>query len=176
MADDLDLDLDHDLDLTGRRRDDPIPGYALRLRGVARLCAALLAGAGVFAILSWVLTRPGTWRPIPHLPLVPLLASVLAAVLILLISRVRSSILRPAIPRSPELKAQPEAVLAAYARAAAAIFALLEGAALLGLAVALLSGSASYGIVICAAAAFGMLASWPRAAEVDRLLQGRAKP
>lgn len=173
MADDLDLDLD----LSGRRRDDPTPGYALRLRGVTRLCAALLGVAGVCAVLSWVLTRPGTWRPIPHLPpLVPLMASVLAAVLILLISRVRSSILRPAFPRSPELKVQPGTVLAAYARAAAASFALLEGAALLGLAVALLSGSASYGIVICAAAAFGMLASWPGAAEVDRLIQGRAKP
>ena len=144
---------------------------------MTRLCAALLGVAGVCAVLSWVLTRPGTWRPIPHLPpLVPLLASVLAAVLILLISRVRASILRPAFPRSPELEARPEAVLAAYARATAASFALLEGAALLGLAVALLSGVASYGIVLCAAAIFGMLTGWPRAAEVDRLLRRRAKP
>ncbi len=173
MADDLDLDLD----LSGRRRDDPTPGYALRLRGVTRLCAALLGVAGVCAVLSWVLTRPGTWRPIPHLPpLVPLLASLLAAVLILLTSRVRASILRPAFPRSPELKPQPEGVLAAYAKAAAASFAILEVAALLGLAVSLLSGAASYGIVLCVAAALGMLTRWPRAAEVDRLLQGRAKP
>jgi hypothetical protein len=173
VADDLDLDLD----LTGRRRDDPTPGYALRLRGVARLCAALLATAGVCAILSWTLTRPGSWRPIPNLPpLVPLTASLLAAVLILLTSRVRASILRPAFPRSPELKAKPETVLAAYAKAAAASFALLEVAALLGLTVSLLSGAASYGIVLCVAAALGMLTRWPRAAEVDRLLRGRAKP
>ncbi len=38
---------DFDLDLTGRRRDDPTPGYALRLRGVTRLCAALLSVAGI---------------------------------------------------------------------------------------------------------------------------------
>jgi hypothetical protein len=173
LADDVDLDLD----LSGRRRDDPTPGYALRLRGVTRLCAALLAVAGLCAVLSWFLTRPGIWRPIPHLPpLVPLLASLLATVLILLLSRVRSSILRPAFPRSPALAARPEVVLAAYAKAVAASFALLEGAALLGLAVALLSGVASYGIVLCLAAAFGMLTLWPRAAEVDRLLRGRAKP
>lgn len=174
MADAAD---DFDLDLTGRRRDDPTPGYALRLRGVSRLCAALLSVAGVCAVLSWTLTRPGIWRPIPGLPpLVPLLASLLATVLILLTSRVRSSILRPAFPRSPELKAQPETVLAAYAKATAANFALLEGAAFLGLAVALLSGTASYGIILCLAAAFAMLTLWPRAAEVDRLLRRRAKP
>jgi len=67
-------------------------------------------------------------------------------------------------------------VLAAYAKATAANFAVLEGAAFLGLAVALLTGTASYGIILCLAAAFGMLTLWPRAAEVDRLLQGRAKP
>jgi hypothetical protein len=170
LADDLDLDLDHDLDLTGRRRDDPTPGYALRLRGVTRLCAALLAVAGVCAMLSWTLTRPGSW------PIVPLTASLLAAVLILLTSRLRTSILRPAFPRAPELKPQPDTVLAAYAKGAAASFAILAVAAFLGLAVSLLSGAASYGIVLCAAAALGMLTRWPRAAEVDRLLQGRAKP
>ena len=44
------------------------------------------------------------------------------------------------------------------------------------LVVSLLTGSAFYGIVLCAASACGMLTRWPRAAEVDRLLRGRAKP
>ena len=67
-------------------------------------------------------------------------------------------------------------MLAAYGRAARISFAILEVAALLGLAVSLLTGSAFYGIVLCAASVFGMLTRWPRAAEVDRLLRGRAKP
>jgi hypothetical protein len=166
-----------DLDLTGRRRDDPVPGYALRLRPVRRLCAALAGAVVVLALLSWLLTRATGGRPVPGLPpAVPLALSLLAAVLILLSSRVRSSLLRPAFPRSAELLPSPDAVLAAYARAARAGFAILAVAALLGLAVSLLSGAASYGIVLCAASGIGMLTRWPRAAEVDRLLQRRARP
>ncbi len=58
MADVADEPDDFDLDLTGRRRDDPTPGYALRLRGVSRLCARTLAATVVLlAVLSWTLTR-----------------------------------------------------------------------------------------------------------------------
>jgi len=168
---------DFDLDLTGRRKDDPVPGYALRLRPVARLCTALAGTVAVFALLSWVLTRQAGGRPVPGLPpAVPLALSLLAAMMILLSSRSRSSILRRAFPRSAELPPSPEAVLAAYGRAARVSFGVLEVAALLGLVVSLLTGSAFYGIVLCAASACGMLTRWPRAAEVDRLLRGRAKP
>jgi hypothetical protein len=168
---------DFDLDLTGRRKDDPVPGYALRLRPVARLCAALAGTVGVFALLSWALTRQAGGRPVPGLPpAVPLALSLLAAMMILLSSRVRSSVLRRAFPRSAELQPSPETVLAAYGRAARISFAILEVAALLGLAVSLLTGSAYYGVVLCAASVFGMLTRWPRATEVDRLLRGRAKP
>jgi hypothetical protein len=168
---------DFDLDLTGRRKDDPVPGYALRLRPVAHLCAALAGTVGVFAVLSWALTRQAGGRPVPGLPpAVPLALSLLAAMMILLSSRVRSSVLRRAFPRSAELQASPDTVLAAYGRAARISFAILDVAALLGLAVSLLTGSAFYGVVLCAASAFGMLTRWPRATEVDRLLRGRAKP
>jgi len=97
-------------------------------------------------------------------------------VLILLSSHLRSSILRRAFPRSAALQPSPDAVLAAYGRAALAGFAILEVAALLGLVVSLASGSAYYGIVLCIAGAFGMLTRWPRASEVDRLLRGRVRP
>jgi hypothetical protein len=171
------MEEDFELDLTGRWKDDPIPGYALRLRPVARLCATLVGTVAVFAVLSWLLTRQTGGRPISGLPsAVPLALSLLAAMMILLSTRFRSSILRRAFPRSAELQPSPEAVLAAYGRAARVSFMVLEVAALLGLAVSLLSGSAYYGTVLCAASAFGMLTRWPRAAEVDRLLRGRAKP
>jgi hypothetical protein len=163
-----------DLDLSGRRRDDPVPGYARQLRSVNRLCVAMAAAVALFAVLSWVLVRETS---LPGLPAaVPVALSLLAAVLILLSSRFRSMILRRAFPRSPALAVNPDAVLAAYGRATLISFAILETAALLGLLVAISSGSATYGIVLCIASAFGMLTRWPRAAEVDRLVRGRAKP
>ncbi|HYG65135.1 MAG TPA: hypothetical protein VEL74_21320, partial [Thermoanaerobaculia bacterium] len=66
-----------------------------------------------------------------------------------------------------------ENVLAAYRKGTLVSFALLDGAAVLGLVVALLSGNRFYGTVLCAAALLGMLTRWPRASEVDRLLRGR---
>ncbi len=165
-----------DLDLTGRRRDDPTPEYARRLRAVTRICAALGGSVVLLAALSWATTR-GLKRPIPGLPpAVPLALALLAAVLILLSSRLRASILRRAFPRSAALEANPDTVLAAYGRAALAAFAILEVAALLGLLVSLTSGSAYFGIVLCVASLFGMLTRWPRASEVDRLLRGRVRP
>jgi hypothetical protein len=165
-----------DLDLTGRRRDDPTPEYARRLRPVSRICAALAGSVALLAVLSWILTRGSGGRPIPGLPpAVPLGLALLAAVLILLSSRLRSSILRRAFPRSAALP-NPDAVLATYGRAALASFAILEIAALLGLGISLTSGSSYYGIVLCIASIFGMLTRWPRASEVDRLLRGRVSP
>lgn len=161
-----------DLDLTGRRRDDPVPGYARRLRPLRRICAALAAGVALFAILSWLLVRQAGEAVPGTPPAVPLTLSLLAGILILLSSRFRSSILRRAFPRSPVLPVGSEAVLAAYGRATLVSFVLLEAATLLGLVVALVSGSATYGVVLCAAGAFGMATRWPRAAEVDRLVRG----
>ncbi len=42
-----------DLDLTGRRRDDPVPGYALRLRRAAGICAFQLGTVVLLAVLCW---------------------------------------------------------------------------------------------------------------------------
>ena len=166
-----------DLDLTGRRRDDPTPEYARRLRPVTRICAALAGSVALLALLSWLLTPGPGGHPIPGLPsAVPPALSLLTAMLILLSSRVRSSILRRAFPRSALLQVNPDTVLAAYGRASWIGFAILEVAALLGLAISLILGSALYGIIICITSLFGMLTRWPRASEVDRLLRGRVRP
>jgi hypothetical protein len=169
--------MDLDLDLSGRSRGDPTPDYARRLRPVTRVARTLAATVVLLAILSWTLTREAGGWPRPGLPpAVPVALSLFAAMLILLSSRFRASVLRRAFPRSAELQPQAEPVLAAYGKATLISFAILEGAALLGLAVSLATGAAPYGIVLCGASAVGMLTRWPRASEVDRLLRGRAKP
>lgn len=162
-----------DLDLTGRLRDDPVPGYALRLRPAFRICTFQLGTVVLLGVLCWALTRHG--GGIPGLPgAVPLVLSLLAAAMILLSSRFRSTPVRRAIPRSPVLPVNPEAVLAAYKKGALLSFAVLEFAAILGVGVAVTTGSGVYGVVLCLASAFCMLTRWPRASELDRLIRGRA--
>jgi len=164
-----------DLDLSGQRRDDPLADYARCLRSVTRVCSALIAAVALYAAAAWTLA--GSGAAASGLPAsVPLSLSLLAAILILLSSRLRSTVLRRAFPRSAALAVDPGLVLGAYQRATLLSFAMLEAAALLGLLVAFTSGSAIYGSVLCAASAFGMATRWPRASEVDRLVRGRARP
>lgn len=167
--------MDLDLDLTGRHRDDPIPGYAERLRPLIRYCKVLLGLPVLFAFLSWYLVgEPGDAPLLPRAGRVAL--AIFAAILILLSSRFRSTALRRAFPRSADLEVSSEAVLAAYQRATRNSFLILAAAALLGLVVALVSGLAVYGGILCAASAFAMLTRWPRATEVDRLVRRRLSP
>ncbi|HEV2846496.1 MAG TPA: hypothetical protein VG477_16700 [Thermoanaerobaculia bacterium] len=164
-----------DLDLTGRQRDDPTTEYARRLRPLTRWCAEMLGLPFLFGALSWILVgEPGDAPMLPRAVRVSL--AILAAILILLSSRFRSTTLRRAFPRSAELEASPDAVLAAYQRATKISFLILALASLLGLVVALGAGLAVYGMVLCAASAFAMLTRWPRAIEVDRLVRRRASP
>jgi hypothetical protein len=53
---------------------------------------------------------------------------------------------------------------------------MLEAAALAGLAVALLTGTAFYGIVLGAASLVSMATRWPRETDVDRIARGRRSP
>jgi hypothetical protein len=163
-----------DLDLSGRPRNDPLPGYARRLRPVRRLCAGLAGAVALFAVLSWLLVRRSGAVPGAP-PALPLALSLFAALLILLSSRVHWTIVRRAFPRLPVLPVDPAAVLAAYSRASLISFALLEIAGLLGLLVALTSGSVAYGVVLCLVSLIAMLTRWPRATEADRILRGRLR-
>lgn len=166
-----------ELDLTGKRRDDPVPGYTQRLRPTARVCAALAAVVVLLAVLCGILVHQAGGRPWPGIPpSASLVFAMLSAIVILLSSRFRSSMLRRAFPRSSELAVNPDVVLAAYRKATLASFMILEVAALMGLLVALTSGFATYGVVLCAVALIGMLTRWPRGSEVDRLVRGRARP
>ena len=164
-----------DLDLTGRRRADPVPGYARRLRPLRRICAALLGAVALSGFLSWLLVRQAGAAVAGVPPALPLTLSLFAALLILLSSRFHWMILRRALPRSAALPVDPEAVLAAYGKGTLISFALLETAALVGLLVALASGSPAYGVLLGFICAIAMATRWPRGTEVDRIVRGRLR-
>jgi xanthine/uracil permease len=148
-----------------------------RLRGVQRICAGFIAFNLVLLGLSWMAAQASRSRPQFRLgDNVPVMLAMVAAAFILLSSRFRSSILRRAIPRSAQLRPTLEGLLAAYRTATLVSFALLACAALLGPPVALVSGRADYGMIVCVASSFAMLTRWPKSVEVDRLLRGRATP
>jgi hypothetical protein len=150
---------------------------AERLQKLRRICTVLALSVWAYGIAVLLLVDYEGGRPAAPVPgMVPLSLTGLAAILILLSSRVRSTLLRRGLPRHPDLPIDAEAVLAVYPRATIASFALLEAAALLGLLVALLSGKTSYGLILCGAALLSMFSRWPREVEVDRLIRGKASP
>lgn len=149
---------------------------AVRLTRIQQICRSLALCVVACAGLIWFFVYGETFRPIPGVPpSLPLSLAIFSMILILLGSRLRSAIVRRAFPGHPGLQANPETVIAAYQKAALVGFVLLDVAALIGLVISTLSGSAFYGLVLCGAALLGMLARWPRASELDRLLRGRTR-
>lgn len=150
---------------------------APRLRNLRRVCGVLAVGI-VACLVATAFLLANTPRPATlYLPDALLLSiTIFLMILILLSSRLRSSILRRAIPTNPVLKPDPETVLAAYKRATLVSFLLLETAALLGIGVALLSWTLFYGLILCIAILLAMFTRWPNAAELGRILRGRLVP
>lgn len=149
---------------------DPIA----RLRTICRVLAAAVLACG---IAGWFLVEGFQLRPFGKVPVaLPLSMTFLAAVLILLASRLRTAILRSGLPSHRMIPVDPGNLLSAYQRATLVSFAVLELAALMGLLVALLSGSSFYGMVLCVASFLSMLLRWPKTYELDRLACGRVSP
>lgn len=138
---------------------------------------ALAATVLLYAVAGWFLIEGFQLRPFGKVPAVlPVSMTFFAAVLILLGSRLRTAILRAGLPSSRLFPTDLNNLVSAYQRATLVSFAVLELAALMGLLVALLSGSSFYGVVLCLASLFSMLLRWPKAHEVDRLARGRVSP
>ena len=141
------------------------------------LCKVLAAFVLAYGVAGWFLVEGFQLRPFGKVPVaLPISMTFLAAVLILLASRLRTAILRSGMPSNRMMPIDPGSLLSAYQRATLVSFAVLELAALMGLLVALLSGSSFYGLVLCVASFLSMLLRWPRAYELDRLARGRASP
>lgn len=141
------------------------------------VCKALAASVLAYGVAGWFLIEGFQLRPFEKVPeALPLSMTFLAAVLILLASRLRTAILRGGLPSNRMIPTDMGNLLSAYQRATLVSFAVLELAALMGLLVALLSGSAFYGVVLCVASFLSMLMRWPKAYELDRLARGRVSP
>lgn len=141
------------------------------------ICKVLAAFVLAYGIAGWFLVEGFQLRPFGKVPVaLPIAMTFLAAVLILLASRLRTAILRSGLPSHRLIPIDRGSLLSAYQRATLVSFAVLELAALMGLLVALLSGSSFYGLVLCVASFLSMLLRWPKADEVDRLARGRATP
>ena len=148
-----------------------------RLRRLRTACIVLAATVLLYAIVGWFLIEGFQLRPFGKVPeALPLSMTFFAAVLILLASRLRSGILRGGLPSIRGIPTDLGNLVSAYQRATLVSFAILEFAALIGLLVALLSGSSFYGVVLCVASFLSMLLRWPNAREVDRLARGRLSP
>jgi len=148
-----------------------------RLRRLRTVCAVLAGFVLAYGIAGWFLIEGFQLRPFGKVPeALPLSMTFLAAVLILLASRLRTAILRSGLPSHRLIPIDPGNLLSAYQRATLVSFAVLELAALMGLLVALLSGSSFYGVVLCVASFLSMLLRWPQARELDRLARGRVLP
>lgn len=154
----------------------PDPKIVEGLRTLRGICLVLAAAVGLYAVLTWFLVEGFQLSPKGMPEVVPVSLTFLAMVLILLSSRLRTSILRGALRSRVVLGVNLDALIAAYRRATLVSFLILEFAALLGLLIGLLSGIAFYGIFLCAASLFAMVTRWPRPEEVDRLARGRAAP
>jgi hypothetical protein len=161
---------------------DPDGRIAKSLRPLRILSLALAVAAALCVVLSWVLLEGLAFHPPPGVPsAVPISMTAFAMILLLLSSRMRTSILRRAIPAVPistphGLPMDLDRLLEAYRRATLVSFVMLEASALAGLAVALLTGTAFYGIVLGVASLVSMATRWPRDADVDRLARGRRSP
>lgn len=150
---------------------------AAHLRPLRTACGVLAGASALSAALSWLLVEGLNVRFNQGMPdAVPIALTAVAMVLILLSSRLRTTILRGAIPRDPALPIDVEKVLRAYRKATLVSFSALVAASLLGLLIALLSGIAFYGIFLCIAAAFAMFTRWPRLVDADRISRGLRSP
>lgn len=150
---------------------------AARIRPLRVMCGVLAGMVGACAVTAWMLVEGLGVRLNQRVPdAVPLSLTVFAMVMILLSSRLRTSLLRRAIPRAPSSEINLETLLSAYQQASLVSFAVLTAAAVLAVLVALFSGTAFYGIFLCIAAAIAMFTRWPSLRDADRIARGRRAP
>ncbi len=141
------------------------------------VCGVMAIAVGASAMAAWLLVEGRGIRWDQGVPkALPLGLTIGAMILILLSSRLRTTVLRRAFPRTPEVEIRLDTFLEAYRRATLVSFAALAAAAMLAVLVALFSGTAFYGMFLCLAAGFAMFTRWPSLHDASRLVRGRRAP
>ena len=187
----------------GARRKDAMDGRAdaelidRRLRALVSLCGALLGGAWLCAALVVVLiVRAGGELYVDRPPTFPFLLALGAMIAVLLSSAARTAILRRAVDREEDARAEADEAeedeedggaadalvphdrqdarlaqrLAAYVRATRVSFGMQAAAAAGGLTAALVGGVPLYGLMVCTTSALAMSARWPRRVVVEHFV------
>lgn len=153
---------------------DPDGRIAKSLKPVRMISTVLAVAVGILSVLSWVLLEGLAIHRLRGIPAaVPVSMTAFSMILLLMSSRMRSNILRKAMPTTPGFPMSFERLLEGYRRATLISFLMLECAALAGFAVALFSGTAFYGMVLGVASLISMATRWPSVADFDRIASGR---
>lgn len=147
---------------------DPAPPLLVdaTARVTAVICAAILMSIPIYVVMAWVIVGQGGAAPAGGgLPSVVTwaLAAVGAALL------AAGQALWAALRRSAASRPTLEERLATYRTATVVSFAVRESAAIVGLAITLLTGDLRWCLVLGAAAVLAMLLGWPRRADIARL-------
>jgi hypothetical protein len=145
---------------------------ALRFLNV--VCVALLLSVGVFAMVAWfVASGPGASEQVgPPVPDALAYAGVLVGIGLLVAAPfVQRKILERA---AVTVRADERTVTAleSYRLATLLAFILREGAAIVGLMLALLTGEGMWCYVLSAMALVAMIWGWPRQEQLAQLLGG----
>lgn len=149
------------------------------LRRASVIGISFAASVGLYALLIYLLVELRGGRPWSEAPeTLPFLLALGGLLLLFISGAARARVLRSAVDEREEGEPwpPPRADLArAFFQATLVCFALVEGAALLGLASAWLGRSSFYGFVICAASLYVMIARWPRRAAFEAFVDGEAR-
>lgn len=150
-----------------------------RLRRLSTVCMALAGSVGLYALLIVLLIELSGKHPWDErVGTLPFLFALGGFLVTLISSAVRASLLRRGREAvEDEAPGREEALgrlLGTFQSATLTCFALLEGAAILGLISAWLSGTSFYGLLVSATALYAMIVRWPRRASFEVFREGVA--
>lgn len=140
------------------------------LKLVNVLCLALVASVGIYAGMAWYLVDgPGAFRAIAAEASLLVWGGVAVAALLLLVAPVVYRKLLEQAER-PSVTGDISAPLAHYRMAVLLSHVLREGAALIGLMIALLSGETLWCYALCGVTVIAMFAGWPRRRDLEEVV------
>lgn len=146
------------------------------LRRASVIGISFAASVVLYALLIYLLVEQRGGRPwVETTSTAPFLLALGGLLLIFISGAARARVLRSALEAWQEKGRWPgptPELARAFFQATLLCFALAETAALLGLVSAWLSRSSFYGLVLCAASLYVMIARWPRRSAFEAYVDG----